>query len=339
MRASLLAETIKSRINAGITRPTYITGTPGLGKTQIVKQIADDMGIGFMSIHAPLMQPEDLGMPVVSANRDSVKFVVPAEKFPIVEGTVPERGILLIDELPQADNGIQKTMANLMQEREIHGQYLLPGWSIVATGNNQGDRAGANRILSHLMNRMTELKFEAHLDDLCNWYMAQDKFEFRPEGMSFLRFKPSLLSDFNPNRNINATPRSWIEGVFVSMGKVPIEAELEVFTGDVGEGPAAEFVAYLKIYRALPDPDEIIKNPTKHKVPTEASVLYALSGALAQRATAENFGAIMQFVDRLPPEYSVLIVQDATKLNPEVGRTRAFIQWAQGTGKHVFYGR
>lgn len=339
MRASLLADTIKNRITAGINRPTYITGSPGLGKTQIVRQIAHDMGIDFMTIHAPLMQPEDLGMPVVNTSRDGVKFVVPTEKFPLVGSDCPDRGILLIDELPQADNSIQKTMANLMQEREIHGQHLKPGWTIIATGNRAGDRAGANRILSHLMNRMTTLQFDAHLDDWCNWYMSQTEFRFRPEGMSFLRFRPGLLSDFNPQRDVNPTPRAWVEGVFAAMGNVPAEAELEVFTGDVGEGAAAEFIGYLRIFRTLPDPDKVIASPDMHPVPTEGATLYALSGALAQRATVENFERVLRYGMRMPPEFLVIIVRDATKLTPKLVQTKAFVTWAQGSGRKLLHDR
>ncbi len=241
MRPTLLAETIKARYTNEVKRPLYIVGSPGLGKTQIVRQVAEDLGIGFKTIHAPLMQPEDLGMPVVNAKRDGVKFVVPTEKFPIVGSDCEETGILLIDELPQADNAIQKTLANLMQEREIHGQHLKDGWLIVATGNRSKDRAGANRILSHLMNRMTRVEFEPHLDDFCNWYMGQP--DCKVEGLSFLRFKPGLLSNFDPQQDVNPTPRAWVEGVFTALGSVPAEAEMEVFAGDVGEGAASEFTA------------------------------------------------------------------------------------------------
>lgn len=326
MRPTLLAETLKARFTNEVHRPAYIVGSPGLGKTQIIKQIADDLDVGFMAVHAPLMQPEDLGMPVVSAKRDSVKFVVPAEKFPIEGSDCPDTGILLIDELPQADNSIQKTMANLMQEREIHGQHLKPGWMVVATGNRATDRAGANRVLSHLMNRMTMLQFEPHLDDWCNWYMSQD--DCKVELLSFLRFKPSLLSDFNPQRDINPTPRAWVEGVGRSLGVVPSEAEMEVFSGDVGEGAASEFKAFLQIYRDLPNPDAVLLNPDTHAVPTDPAVQFALSGAIAHRATKDNFDRVMIFTKRMPPEFSIIIIKDAIKRDPKITMTAAWRAWS-----------
>ena len=330
MRPTLLADTIKARIAADVKRTIYIVGSPGLGKTQIVKQIADDLNIGFKCIHAPLKQPEDMGLPVVSAKRDSVKFIVPAEDFPMEGSACEDKGILLIDELPQAENSIQKILANLLQEREIHGQKLKPGWTIITTGNRTKDRAGANRVLSHLMNRMTMLEFEPHLDDWCEWYMKQPNCSF--EGLSFLRFRPGLLSDFNPQLDINPTPRAWVEGVFASMGTVPVEAEMETFKGDVGEGAAAEFVGFLKIYRDLPDPDTILLNPDKAKVPTDSATLFALSGALAQRASEINFDRVMTYSNRMPPEFTVIVVRTATQKDKAISNTKAFRQWALGPG-------
>lgn len=333
MRISLSKDVIKARFEHGIPRPIFLIGPPGGGKTQSAKQVADELGVAFNAIHAPLMQPEDLGMPVVSAKRDGIKFVVPVEKFPIVGSDWPDRGILLIDELPQADNAIQKTMANLMQEREIHGQRIKDGWMIVATGNRSKDRAGANRILSHLMNRMTVVELEPHLDDWCNWYMEQD--ECKVELLSFLRFKPSLLLDFDPQRDVNPTPRAWVEGVGRSLGVVPAEAEMEVFSGDVGEGPAAEFKAFLQIYRDLPNPDVVLMNPDTHKVPVDPAVQFALAGALAYRGTAANFDRVITFAKRMPPEFMVIIVKDALKRDPKISSTAAFTKWAQKEGAAI----
>lgn len=333
MRPTLLAATIKARFEAGIKRPIYLRGSPGLGKTQIVSQIADSLGVGFKCIHAPLKQPEDMGMPVVSAKRDSVKFVVPADDFPMVGSDCPDEGIFLIDELPQSENSIQKILANLMQEREIHGQKLKPGWLIIATGNRASDRAGANRLLSHLMNRMTVLDFEPHLDDWCDWYMKQPDCSF--EGLSFLRFRPGLLSDFKPENEVNPTPRAWVEGVFATLGNIPAEAEMESFKGDVGEGAAAEFAAFLQIYRTLPDPDAVLLNPSKHKVPTDPATLYALAGALAQRATTVNFDRVMEFTGRMPPEFSVIVVRMSTGRDPSIANTKAFTAWAVGPGRKL----
>ena len=124
MKPSELKALIKIRHSAGITRPLHIEASPGVGKTEIVGQVASDLDIGFMVIHGPLLQAEDYGMPVISKDKENLHFVVSSEKFPLVGSNCPEKGILLIDDMPQADNNIQKILGNLFQEREIHGKKI-----------------------------------------------------------------------------------------------------------------------------------------------------------------------------------------------------------------------
>jgi len=329
MRPNEIIEAIVARLKAGIKRPIHIESSPGVGKTQITAQAAKSEGVAFHAIHAPLLQPEDYGMPVVSADKKDLQFIVSRDKFPIEGSAFPERGIFLIDELSQADASAQKILANLLQEREIHGQKLKPGWMIVSTGNRQTDRAGANRLLTHLGNRVTRIPLEVSLDDWTNWALTNG---VKPEIISFIRFKPTLLNAFDPQNDINATPRAWAEGVSATLGNVSSNIEFEMFRGDVGEGAAAEFVSFLKTYRKLPSPDAIVLQPTSIDVPSEPSVLYALCGALAHRATANNFGRIMQYVGRMPGEFSVLFVRDAIRLKPDIQTSMDFIQWAAKDG-------
>lgn len=331
MRPTMLVTTLKGLIEADC--PTLIEGQPGLGKTQIVNQVAAELGRPIVHRHAPTMQPEDLGLPAICGEkRDRHLFTYP-DWFPEMHRTdIADQGVILIDEMPQADNAIQKTLANMIQERELHGHIMKPGWAIVATGNRQRDRAGANRILSHLRSRVTTLAFDANLDDWCLWALG-DRGDGQPRVdpivVSFLRFKSGLLApDMDPNVEISPNPRAWVEGVSDLMGKIPHDAELEVFSGRVGEGPAAEFKAFAKVARTMPNPDVILMNPDKHEVPTEPSVCYALVGAMAHRARANNFDRIMTFVNRMSPEFSVMVVRDSIARCPEVRDTRAFIDWA-----------
>ena len=333
MRPSMLAATIKARFENDVKRPLFVEGTPGLGKTQIPKQVAQELGVGFQSIHVPTLQPEDCGLPMPNADRTQIRFIVPGEKLPFEHCEKwPDRGILEQDELAQADNSLQKIMANLIQERELHGYKLKPGWMIVATGNRTKDRAGANRILSHLSNRLTRMTLEPNLDDWCTWALNNG---VRVEVIQFLRFRPGLLSAFDPQEDISPTPRAWAEGVSPALGVVPPDAEFETFKGDVGEGAAGEFLAFLDIYRKLPDPDVVLMNPDTHPVPTDPATLYALRGALAHRASDVNADRIVTFAKRLPGEFAVLMIRDAVQKSMKFAQTKAFIEWASKDGAQL----
>lgn len=319
MRAALLKETIKSLFP--ITRTLSIEGSPGGGKTTIVHEVAKELDIPCIERHMPTMLVEDFGILFPDGN-DKLHYKLP-DWFP-VKGKSPERGILLFDDRNQAGPDLQKVLANICQARTLHGVPMPDGWMVVSTGNRQSDRAGANRVLSHLRNRETVLELDTHLDDWTSWAINHD---VKPEVISFIRFRPGLLHDFDPQRDQNATPRAWVDGVSDVLGTVPAEAEFECFKGAVGEGAAAEFVGFVRIFRKLPNPDSILLNPTTADVPEDPAALYALSGALAQRATETNFERVTQYCERMPPEFSVLTVSYACRRNHDLANTQAFTRW------------
>jgi hypothetical protein len=321
MRASLLKDTIKALYPT--RRTLSIEGAPGGGKTTIVHEAAQELGIPVVEKHMPTMLVEDFGILFKNDNKRGLHYELP-DWFP-VKGEAPEEGILLFDDRNQAGNELQKVLANICQARNLHGTPMPDGWMVISTGNRQSDRAGANRILSHLRNRETVLELETHLDDSTQWMIDNG---VKAEVISFLRFRSGLLHDFDPQRDSNPTPRSWVEGVSAIMGTVPASAEFECFKGAVGEGAAAEFTGYLRIWRKLPNPDNILLNPTAGEVPTDPATLYALSGSIAERATESNFERVCTYAERMPPEFSVLTISYACRKNPDLANTQAFIKWS-----------
>lgn len=330
MKPSEFKQLVKDRHKNQNKRAVYITASPGVGKTEIVGQAAKELGVGFKVIHAPLMQPEDYAMPVIyGENRDQLKFVVSKEKFPLESSDCEEFGIFLIDELPQADISTQKILANLIQSREIHGQKLKKGWTIVATGNRVRDGAGANTVLGHLKSRYCALEMELDLNDWTQWALNNN---VKTEVVAFIRFRSDLLSNYDSKLPVSATPRSWSEGVSENIGKTESHLEFSVFSGDVGEGPATEFLAFLKIYRNLPNPDAILLNPKKAEVPGDSATQYAICGALVNRVTEVNFDRALEYIKRLPADFSILFARDASAKCPDICDTKAFIQWASKEG-------
>ena len=321
MRATLLKDTLQALIKAG--RSVAIEGAPGGGKTTIVHQVAEAMGLPVVERHMPTMLVEDFGIPYPTDAGFEYKL---PDWFPHKGKAGTENGgVLLFDDRNQANADLQKVLANIQQARTLHGKPMADGWTVVSTGNRQSDRAGANRVLSHLRNRETVLEFETHLDDSTQWMIDN---AVRPEVIAFTRFRPHLLHDFDPQRDVNPTPRSWVEGVSAILGKVPAEAEYECFKGAIDEGAAAEFVGFIRIYRKLPNPDAILINPDTADVPTDPATLYALSGALAERATSGNFERVVTYTGRMPAEFSVLSISMAVRRDSDLASTQAFTKWA-----------
>lgn len=318
-------KTVLATIFNSTKRTVCLEGPPGGGKTTVVKQVAEELGVPCIVKHMPTMLVEDFGILFPNGD-DKLHYKLP-DWFP-VKGAAPDRGILLFDDSNQAAPDLQKVMANICQDRTLHGYAMPEGWMVIRTGNRQSDRAGANRVLSHLRNRETVLEFEANLDDWTEWAIGEG---VHPVGISFLQMRADMLygeKGFDPSRDVHPTPRSWTEGVFALMDMLPPEVEFDTFKGAVGEGEAAEFVGFLRTYRNMVDPEECIKNPTKAPVPSDSATRYALCAALAHKATEDNFAHVCAYMSRLPPEFSILCFRQAIRLTPEVAQTDAWGKWA-----------
>ena len=220
MRPRLLKDTLRKLYRT--KRAVHIEGPPGGGKTQLVEQVADELGVQFIHKHIPTMLVEDFSIPMPEGDAITHKVV---DWYP---RDVNSEGILLYDEMPQGGNDLQKLIANQIQERELHGHKLPDGWQIVMTGNRISDRAGANRILSHLRNRMTVLSFDTHIDDWTAHAMASG---VRPEVIALNRMHPNLLHDYHPNRALLKTSRTMpnIETILTSPTTAQVPAEGDAF--------------------------------------------------------------------------------------------------------------
>lgn len=316
-------------------RSICVEGPPGGGKTSIIRLAAEKLGIQYTEIHMPTIPPEDLGIPIPDMNTMEHRHTRP-HWFP----QDPEsKGILCFDDRNQAAADVQKVLANIMQARTLHGYALPEGWMVVSTGNRVQDQAGSNRILSHVRNRETVVTMESNIDDWFNWAVANN---VRAEVIAFLKFKTDR---FHPDDGVTEarddngafpSPRSWTEGVSPMLGVVPRHCENEMFAGAVGPAAAHDFSAFLKVFRELPDMDDLIANPASAPVPKEVSTLYALSGSLAARCDKDNAFNIFTYLSRkeMPGEFAVLVGnmingRDAKLL---VAGGKAFAEYAK---KHV----
>lgn len=341
MKAELLKDVTRSYYNIG--RSLCVEGPPGGGKTSIAKQTAREMRKPCITVHLPTALVEDFGVPdIVSTSiaqendqyeDNSFGYRLPAW-FPAKDGPLDNGrgGIVIFDDRNQADQSIQKVLANIIQDRSLHGVKMAEGWWPMSTGNRQSDRAGANRVLSHLRNRETVVELETDLNGSCKWMMENGG---AAEVISFLRYRPGLLHASDPQRDVSPSPRGWHEGVSPMVGNIPKEAEFECFKGAIGEGEAAEFTGFLRIFRDLEDPDLVIANPKGAKVPTDSATLYAMCGALSSRATEENFASIITYAERLPGDFMMLMISLSVRTNPDVAETAAYVHWLGKADTHA----
>lgn len=322
MTPAKIASALRTLID--IRQPVFLWGPPGVGKSGLVAQVAAELGFALCDIRAVLLDPVDLrGLPRIGAG-GTAEWCPPAF---LPDTSDSGRGVVFLDELNAAPPLVQAACYQLVLDRRI-GEYRLPvGWTVVAAGNRESDRAVTHRMPSALANRMVHLECEPGLDDWIVWAQSAG---IRPEVTAFLRFRPKLLHDFDPASGAKAfaSPRSWefLSGVLEARPDPLVEYEL--FQGTVGPAAAAEFMGFLQVWRDLPGVEDILEDPAGAPVPEEPAAAYALCEALAGKAAPETMDALAAYAARLPVEFGVLLMRDAVCCDVRAVQTEAFARWA-----------
>ena len=306
-------------------RPAFLWGPPGVGKSALVAQCARRHNLQLIDVRAVLLDPVDLrGLPHV--NGDNRAHWCTPEFLPR-EGA----GILFLDELNAAPQLVQAACYQLILDRKL-GEYSLPeGWTVLAAGNRETDRAVTSRMPSALANRFVHLSVDVDLEDWTAWALGAG---IAIEVIAFLRFRPALLHAFDPSKNEKAfpTPRSWEMVSDLLLSDPPEVVRYDLYSGCVGDGAAAELLGFLRIWESLPNPDAVLLNPATAPVPSvqdgQGATLYALCGALARKAGPGNADNFFAYANRLPAEFSVLLAKDVLARSPAMANTRGYIGWA-----------
>lgn len=318
----IATQCLLANIEANI--PTMLWSPPGVGKSDTVRYVGDLTKRTVIDFRAALRDPVDLrGLPLVDAKAGTTRWLPPAE-LPQV-GRDGKRGILFMDELNAASRMMMAACFGLVLERKV-GEYTLPDeWAIVAAGNRVLDRAAANSMPTALRNRFAHLSIVPDLQSWCNWAARTN---LHPLVTAFVRFRPELLHKMpEGEENSFPTPRAWERVAKICEAKEGIRQHL--VSALVGDGPAAEFEGFIRVYKNLPSISDILADPKHVHCPSydEPAQCYALATGLARRVDKTTFLNAMTYIERLPREFNVMFVIDAIKKQPDLKNTKAFTGW------------
>ena len=329
--------------STGHHTPVMLWGPPGVGKSQIIAQVAARHNAPMVDIRLSQMEPSDLrGIPFRVG--EHVEWAIPA-LLPSVERH-GNSGILFLDEITSAPPSVSASAYQLILDRRL-GEYKVPdGWAIIAAGNRQGDRGVTYTMPAPLANRFSHFELEVYLDDWVAWAYKNGIDE---KIIAFLRFRPELLFDFDPAHNPVAfpTPRSW-EFAHRAIQKFADNPELLLGTLQACVGPAAgiELNAFISNLDQMPDLDVILKGETV-EIPTEIDLQYAIAAALVGRAiraqdssnATEIYGHILNFATQFHPrEMGIMLVSDMHRaIGSALFSVPEFAQWAQAIGDIMLY--
>lgn len=317
----------------GSNTPVFIHGSPGIGKSYIVNEIAKSNDYEIVDVRLSQLDAVDLrGIPSIQNNQT---IWMPPVFLPT---DMDSKGILFLDELNSAPLSVQAAIYQLVLDRKI-GEYSLPKeWRIVCAGNKIDDKGIVFKLPSPLINRMVHIVLEARYDDFKIWAIKNN---IHPYIVGFLGFRPDLLATEVPSASETnpafCTPRAWniLSNILQSTQKKDIQSIAPVIYGSVGYSSGIEFLSFVKVYKTLPDIDAILEGHSLD-VPEEPSALYALTAAIIERyAKQEQANHLFAYSEKLPVEFAVMLIKDLIVKDESIAELEAFEGWLEKYGEYI----
>jgi MoxR-like ATPase len=309
-------------------RATMLWGPRGVGKSSIVRQVAERFGVPLVDLRLTTIEPVDLRGAIYAddAQRRTVWF--PPEFLP--EDDDPA-GILFLDELTAADQRLQISAYSLILDRRV-GRYRLPdGWMVVAAGNASHHGAITHDMGTALADRMFHFNVQAAVDAFLAYAAEND---FAPEVMAYLRVRPDRLDDTQAqvaaDHLVGASPRGWEDVSNVLKSGLSDAGKRAYVQGRIGAANAAEFFGVLRELAAAVDVTRLLAAApgpgTAALLPRTLDGLYGMVyGLLAAAVDAPALARALEIVDQLPdaPAREPLPVREAQTLSMELLMQRA----------------
>lgn len=307
--------------------PLLMKGSPGIGKSDIVEQAAKAEDMDLIIRHPVIEESIDYkGLP--GFDKGTAKFF-PFDDFHQLL-TAKKPLAVFFDDLGQAPASVQAALMQVILARQIGGKTISKNVRFIAATNSRKDNAGVSNLITPLVSRFTVVEAVADVNDWIKWALQNG---MPIELIAFLRFRPQLISTFDPAKQKDITPFACPRSI-AQLGKwlnAGIQT-LEVWEGAAGEAFAVEFKAFYDTFKALAGlPDKVIANPKQAPIPDNPATLFALVGALAHRANDVSFPNIAEYGERLQEagkgEFSASLMIDATTRKPELLESRPWIAW------------
>ena len=280
-------------------RPIFIWGPPGIGKSDIVSQISEDIDAYMIDVRLSLWEPTDIkGVPYYAANDNTMKWAPPAELPDAKMAKKYKKIVLFLDEMNSAAPAVQAAAYQLILNRKV-GTYKLPdNVLIVAAGNREADKGVTYRMPAPLANRFVHLELKVDFDDWFSWAVKNSIHE---DVVGYLTFAKKDLYDFDPKSPSRsfATPRS---SSFVSELLEDDDDEAtttDLVSGSVGEGLAVKFMAHRKVSAQLPNPSDVLAGKVKTLDTKEISAMYSLTVSLCYELKEASDKSDKKFDDKV----------------------------------------
>ena len=258
-------------------------GAPGVGKSQVIRQIGKKFGFKVIDLRLAQMSEVEIGG-LIYPNEDRTKTRWLSPEVLPDEERDGKNTILLLDEITSCPKRVQVAAYQLILDRRV-GQYTLPeGTFVIGLGNREDDDGVYIRLAGPLADR-----FEIHYIDVDFKVWKEDfaiPYKIHPYVMRYLNFKPSALhtQEADPDSMIFATPRSWerVSDILKMDENLGNSVIVNKIAGNIGIAETAQFVKYINETDSMPaTADEFLDGLAA--APKDPSEVAILTGALLEK--------------------------------------------------------
>lgn len=241
-------------------RPVLLIGPPGVGKTQIMEQVARECEIGLVSytithhtrqsaVGLPFISKKSYGGKEYSVTEYTMSEIV-ASIYNKIESTGLKEGILFIDEINCVSETLAPTMLQFLQCKTFGNHKIPEGWMIVAAGNPPEFNKSVREFDIVTLDRIKLIQVEA---DLGVWREYAYQESIHPAVISYLDVKPQYFCQIETtvDGKLFATPRGWEDlstliQVYEKIQK-PVDRDV-IFQYIQHPTIAKDFANYLELY-------------------------------------------------------------------------------------------
>jgi MoxR-like ATPase len=310
-------------------RATMLWGPRGVGKSSVVRQVAEHFKVPLVDLRLTTIEPVDLRGAIFADDTQAKTVWFPPEFLP---GPEQPAGILFLDELTAADQRLQISAYSLILDRRV-GHYALPdGWQVIAAGNASFHGAVSHDMGTALADRMFHFNVQTTIDAFLTHAIASG---FAPEVMAYLKVRPDKLDDTQAqlaaDHLVGASPRGWEDISNVLKSGLSESAQRVFVQGRIGAANAAEFFGVLRELQAAVDVVRLLAaqpgDETAALLPRTLDGLYGMVyGLLAASSDSAALARALEIVEQLPDTRhaeSALPLREAQTLAMELLMQRA----------------
>lgn len=317
-------------------------GCPGIGKTQIMNQVAQELGYEMAS-HFNIAASSPMDIQIKIPDMENGTFTTLAsDDFPWADTVGDRKIVMCIDEMTNGTSDTIKAIQRLVNERKLGAKVLGENVIVVLLGNRQSDKAGSGTLSTAMYNRVTwrDIEWTAQNSDTAVTYILNKYKDDTPacrdanvlfEG--YFAHKPMIMKDAT-----DAVAKLGKEAYVQWCSPRSLEAlvcrtacnnwqlpEIMDMAGDIGLGRAVELDSFGMLLGKMAKYEKVVAEPDTTLLPDSIEVQYAMLTNLAMRVKKHDFDKVWTYVSRIKEvTMRVMFMKMSLKYSFEITESKTY---------------